>query len=259
MNKELDKKAYELMKLDSKVALVVTDDGEGYPHITFLSSLEGISKTELAFGSFCWGLSKKHIKERPDISFMVLTADYRFARGRARFTHTADTGEVYDSFNNKPLFRYNCYMGFKTIYFLDLVGVTPVEKLNMAGIILGAIGSRIAAPFKSITTNGALKSPSKRLFAGLANLKFISWYENGIARIVPIVGATHAGADRVIFPFVPYKKELVEIPIGAPVAVYCMNLNMESVLVKGVYEGGGNVAVKRVYNSAPPKLGYIYG
>jgi hypothetical protein len=63
-----------------------------------------------------------------------------------------------------------------------------------------------------------------------------------------------------------YKDDLAAIPDGAKVAVFTMNFNMESILVRGEYHADnpslvGDVATVDIdwaYNSMPPALGQLY-
>ena len=264
MNKisEVQKK---MLESDSKIGLVVTGDEDGYPHITFISSLQSLGDKQMTFGKFCEGLSKKHLAERPEIGFLALNGDMDFLRGNAAYTHTANTGEEFDNYNAKPMFRYNTYFGFNTIYYLDLKDITPLEKLNMGKIVLGAIVTRIAAPMHASSKNKALAYVGKGLFAKLDGLKFIAYSDkNNKFRIIPIIQAGPAGSDRVAFSLVPFGKELMEIPKGCKAAILAVNLKMESVLVKGIYQGVsgfprvGTLDIEKVYNSMPPKNEYIY-
>ncbi len=73
-----------------------------------------------------------------------------------------------------------------------------------------------------------------------------------------------AGRDRIIFSMTPYRKALLKIPDKSKLAIFCVNLKMESVLVKGTYSRFGGILpyglfeIERVYNSMPPQPQYIY-
>ena len=69
--------------------------------------------------------------------------------------------------------------------------------------------------------------------------------------------ATSAGADRIVLSGIPFGKQLRQIPEGAKVSILCLNLKMESVLVKGRFTKGV-LEIERVYNSMPPKMEYVY-
>ena len=66
--------------------------------------------------------------------------------------------------------------------------------------------------------------------------------------------------------FLYFGKELSEIRAGKEVAVHCLNLQMQSVLVRGTFKGikrqrlfkVGTVDIEWVYNSMPPIHEQIY-
>jgi hypothetical protein len=96
------------------------------------------------------------------------------------------------------------------------------------------------------------------LFAQLDSLKFLAYFdENDDPVVIPVVQATSAGTDRIVFSDIPFGKTLKSIPDGAKVSILCLTLKMESVLVKGVYSHG-RLDIERVYNSMPPKMAYVY-
>ena len=81
--------------------------------------------------------------------------------------------------------------------------------------------------------------------------------KKGDAQILPVVQATSAGSDRIALAGIPFGKALRQIPDGAKASILCLNLKMESVLVKGIYHKG-ILDIERVYNSMPPKMEYVY-
>ena len=258
LKKSFDKESIAMMGVDSKIGVLATADDEGYPHLTFISSIQANGERALTWGQFSAGLSKRFIEVRPEAGFLVLDASKRFLSGLATFTRTENTGEVFELYNKKPLFRYNCYMGFAKVFFMDLVGVTPLESLPMPAIVCGAILSRVKALFAASSEKGALPHIGRELFGQLDSLKFLSFFdEDGRLIIVPIVQACAAGTDRIVFTRFPYGDTLSAVPDGARAAILCVNLSMESVLVKGVYHAGA-LDIERVYNSMPPKMEYVY-
>ena len=261
MNNITGAEAQALLALTGKVALVGTKDDDGCPHLTFLASLQGLGEDKLTFGQFCVGLSKEYLLRRPDCAFLALTSDMCWLRGRARYTHTAKTGPEFDMYNNKPLFRYNAYFGVNTVWYLDLLDISGVQKLPMLKIASGALLSRIAAPFAAQNEKSALTLFGKALFAGIGNPKFLCYEAEEGLSIVPVVQAAPAGTDRVMIFGRPYGEELKALVPGAKVCVMALNLDMQSVLVKGTYtgkQGAHVVEIERVYNSMPPAAGYIY-
>ena len=262
MNK-IDQAGRELLALDSKVALLGTTDDEGCPHLTFLSSIQGLGEDRITFGQFSTGTCKEFVTKRPDCAFLALTADMRWLRGNMRYTHKSATGPEFDMYNNKPLFRYNSYFGINTVWYFDLLGVTGVRKLPALKVGMGALLSRAAAPLCKKSDNNALTLFSRELFSELIGPKFLCFAKaDGQLTIVPIIQACNAGTDRVAISGLPYGADLKELPAGARVAVLALNLKMQSVLVKGTFTGkkGGAcvINIDRVYNSMPPAAGYIY-
>jgi hypothetical protein len=259
MHPTIGPEARALMEPDSKVGVLATLDDEGCPHLSFISSLQGLEEDQITFGRFCEGLSKNFLERRPDARFLALSADMRWLRGRARYTHYENAGEVFDAYNNKPLFRYNCYFGFNRVYFLDLMDISDIAKLPMAAIVCGAVASRVRAAFSADSAHGALGRIGKALFSQIGAPKFLCWStEDGLSDIVPVIQACPAGSDRVVFAGPPYAGERRAAPVGAKAAILCLNLQMQSVLVKGVLESRGLLAIDRVYNAMPPKNRYIY-
>ena len=238
-------------------------DDEGYPHITMLSTLMAKDEKSLIFGQFCEGQSKKFIKEHPKTGFMLMSVDKELWRGAAVFTHTETTGPEFDIMNNKPLFRYNTYFGIGRVYYLDLVDITDKEALPMGAIIRGALLTRLKKGGARGHENGALGRISRGLTDGLATLKFIAAEdEEGFCRITPIVQAASSTDGRIVFTGKPYADELKKLRPGRKAAIFAMNLSLESVLTKGVYQGVQKglclFDVEKVYNPLMPVPGYIY-
>lgn len=253
----IDDASVQMMDCDSKVGVLATEDESGYPHLSFISSIQALDDQSLTFGQFSAGLSKRFIMDRPRVGFLVLSADKRYLSGNATYTHSANTGKEYDLYN-KPLFRYNSYMGFYRVYYLNLDGISPLKPLPMGAIVLGAILSRVKAAFVRKSEKKALPLVGQSLFSQLDSLKFLCYYdEKNAARLLPVVQATSAGSDRIALCPVPFGKALKKIPDGAKASILCLNLKMESVLVKGRYTKG-ILEIERVYNSMPPKMEYVY-
>ena len=254
----IDDSSIQMMSCDSKVGVLATEDESGYPHLSFLSSIQALDEQSLTFGQFSAGLSKRFILDKPRVGFLVLSADKRYLTGNATYTHSANTGKEFDLYNNKPLFRYNSYMGFYRIFYLNLERITAMRPLPMGAIALGAILSRIKSLFVQKSQKSALPLVGRQLFSQLDSLKFLCYYDaSGEAILLPVVQATSAGSDRIALSGIPFGRELRQIPEGAKTSILCLNLKMESVLVKGRYHGG-ILEIERVYNSMPPKMEYVY-
>lgn len=254
----IDESSVKMMDCDSKVGVLATEDESGYPHLSFISSIQALGDRSLTFGQFSAGLSKRFIMDKPRVGFLVLSADKKYLSGNATYTHSANTGREFDLYNNKPLFRYNSYMGFYRIFYLNLDRIGAMKPLPMGSIVFGAILSRVKALFVKKSEKNALPPVGRKLFSQLDSLKFLCYYdENSDAVLLPVVQATSAGSDRIALTGVPFGKALSQIPDGAKTAILCLNLKMESVLVKGRYSNG-ILEIERVYNSMPPKMEYVY-
>jgi len=259
IDNKINKEADELLKQDGKIGILATMDEKGCPHLSFISSIQGLNDKQITFGRFCEGLSKRFVEERPYAAFLALSADKRWLRGSIRYTHSEETGEVFDKYNDKPLFHCNAYAGFNRIYFFDLISIEEILKLPMPKILLGLAVSRIKAVFVSDSSHGALSRFGQSLLSDAGALKFLCWEEDeDLSNIVPIVQASPAGSDRIVFSAIPYGEDFAHVKIGAKAAILALNTQMQSVLVKGMLTSKGLLAIDRVYNSMPPKNEYIY-
>jgi len=253
---------------DSKVGLVATVDEGGLPHISLITTLAAKDPTHLMFGQFCEGRSKSNVEREPRVGFLVMTLERVLWRGKARWTGSAREGEDYEAYNQRPMFRYNSYFGIHTVHYLDLVEVSEKQRLPLPQMVAGY---GIAAPGKLIRRTGSgepvLKSWAQRLLDKLDTVKFIGFVGNdGYPVIVPAVPAMAAGGRRLVFSPTVYRSELGRIPRGESVALFAMNMQMESVLVRGAFTGYlgvgparlGTIEIDYVYNSMPPQQGQIY-
>jgi len=253
------------MCAESKIGLLATIDEKKSPHISFISSIQPHGNDQLIAGQFCAGLSKKFILERPETGFLIFTPEMEIWRGRAYYQSSAESGPEYDMYNQRPLFRYNSYFGIGLVHYFRLIDITAREHLTRGKIARGALKTRIMRPFLKSDKMGVLNKLSSNMFDELDGLKFIAYLDQeGYPLLVPVIQATNAGRDRIIFSFDPFRESLQSIPNGAAVAIFFINLKMESVLVKGYYKTGnrllkyGSVEIERVYNSMPPQPQYIY-
>jgi hypothetical protein len=178
----IDDASIQMMDCDSKVGVLATEDESDYPHLSFISSIQALGEHALTFGQFSAGLSKRFILDRPRVGFLVLSADKRYLSGNAVYTHSANTGKEFDLYNNKPLFRYNSYMGFYRMFYLNLERISALKPLPMGAIVLGAILSRAKALFVRKSEKKALPLVGQQLFSQLDSLKFLCYYDETARR-----------------------------------------------------------------------------
>jgi hypothetical protein len=253
---------------EMKIGLLATVDPHGFPHVTLLSSLMACSPTRLSFGQFVEGLSKKYILNNPKTCFFIMDLRKNLWRGTATYAESAKEGPQYDHYNNVPMFRYNAYMGVHTVHYFDLVEHTGKTPLPMGRIVFAALKTAAARTLGKKDKRVPIMNEWTRAFVSkMGNLKFISYIAgDGYPRIIPAIQTQSFDARRLIFSPCVYKTELEAIPEGTSLAVFCMALSMEDVLLRGVYRGirraggfaVGVIDIDWVYNSMPPVPGQVY-
>lgn len=250
-----------------KIGLLATITPEGLPHITLLSSLKATGERILAWGQFTEGISFHNVRENPKIGWLVMTLGKDLWRGTGAFTHTATSGVDFDAYNNVPMFRYNAYFGIHTVYYMDLVAHTGKQPLPMGSVIFSSIKTMAAKPFIRKGGPQVLNAWTKALFNKLDNLKFLAYItDDGYPALIPVIQAQAAGDQHLIFSTGVFTDELKAIPIGVPMALFGLCLDMTDVLTRGIYQGlrwvgpqrCGVLAVDWVYNPMPPIPQQIY-
>lgn len=247
-----------------KVGLVATLEQNGEPHISLLSTLMAKSEREMMLGKFIYGESKLNLLQNPKAAFLLMSLDKEFWTGKMTYTGLKTNGEDFEMYNRQPLYRYNSYFGIDSVYYFDLLEISEGRKLDMPGIVLNSLRVMLArGAYKQKTPLGAMKPWALELMRELGTLAFISYVgEDGYPVLVPCIQLQAADSDTLVLSNAPYKAELSQIPAGARVAVFGANLKFESVLLKGEFSGFkaglATVKIDRVYNSMPPKHGYIF-
>jgi len=157
-----------------KVGLLATLNPEGQPHLTLIASLQANTPGQLIWGQFVEGLSKQHVRERPQVGFLIMTLDKQFWRGKAIYTHTANQGPEFEMYNNTPMFRYNAYFGIHTVYFMDLVEHSGRQALPMGRIVAAAVKTLVANTLSHARSGAAvLNLWTRQLMNKLDGLKFL--------------------------------------------------------------------------------------
>jgi hypothetical protein len=253
---------------EMKVGLLATINPEGLPHLTLISTLRPNGPREVIWGQFAEGLSKENILHNPQAAFLMMTLDRSMWRGKAQFTHTANTGPEFELFNNQPMWRYNAYFGIHRVYYMDLMEQYGREPLPMGRIVVAAlatIAARVLAPAPH--RQEVLNPWTRRLIDKIDNLQFVAYVgTDGYPVVVPVIQAQTAGPGQVIFSTAAFGEELRRIPDGAPLALFGMSLQMLDVLLRGTYRGiehragfpCGVLDVDWVYSPMPPKPAQVY-
>jgi hypothetical protein len=265
---ELSQQDIGAFEPSAKIGLLATLDPQGLPHVSLITSLQAKSPSELMFGQFSEGRSKAHVKGDPRVGFLVMNLEKQLWRGKARWTGEATSGDDYEMYNRQPMFRYNSYFGIHTVHYLDLVEFSGKQSLSTAGIAVGSLVTLLARRFASTRQPETILRPwAEDHLTRLGTLKFLCHVAgDGYPAIVPVVPCQAADSSRLIFAPTVHRAELAAIPTNATVAVFALNLQMESVLIRGSFLGyrryaglrAGAIDIDWVYNSMPPMQGPIY-
>ncbi len=253
---------------NEKIGLISCINPESQVHMALITSIMASSPQQLTLGQFCTGLSKWYIQENNKLSFLIMTLDKNMWRGRARWTHKRFDGPEFEKYNNLPMFRYNTYFGINTVHYLDLVDHSGQEPLPMGKIVPAAVMTILAkGAARSQDGERILKPIAENLFNQLDSLKFLSYVgADGYPVIIPVIQCQAADSRRLAFSTLAFQQELDTIPLGTEVAVFCANMTMQSVLVRGIFKGFqrqrlmkvGTIDIDWVYNSMPPTHEQIY-
>ena len=253
---------------DAKVGLLATVTPQGTPHVTLITTLSGRPPDTLLWGQFCEGASKRHVQADPRVGFLVMTLERQVWVGRARWVSCAAEGPELDDFNQRPMFRYNAYFGIHTAHHMKLESLRGPQPLDIPSMAVGAISANVVGPAVSKRDRPAALRPwAVALLRGLQTLKFLCWIDDaGYPCLVPAVGAAPSGASRVVVSATGHRELLRGLEPGRSVALFALNLQMESVLLRGTlgaFRGppGLELApldIEQVYNSMPPKQGLVW-
>lgn len=259
--KQLTQSQMEAFQSSYKIGLLATICQDGEPHISLISSLQGNTPNQMIYGQYIEGLSKKNPIDRNKVGFLIMSFDKQYWIGKAKWTHMAKEGPEYEMYNKKPLYRYNSYFGVHTVHYMDLVELTEENSIDVKKVGLEALKVQgLKRKLKQQCKEQILKPWAEEFLSKLMTLTFIAYIDSeGYPVIKPIISAqtVHSGRIAVLL-----NDELAILPDQQRVAIFGMNLETENVLVKGHLSKcdpkGGYVDIDKVYNSMPPKQGYIY-
>ncbi|MCP4751111.1 MAG: hypothetical protein GY866_09470 [Proteobacteria bacterium] len=257
-----------VFKPSEKIGLVATVNPDGLVHVTLITSIMASSPTQLTLGQFCLGRSKWFMQQNPKLGFLIMTLDRKLWRGKARWTHKRVDGPEFEEYNDQPMFRYNAYFGVNTVHYLDLVEVGDRQDLPIAKIAAAALLTKLAKGGAATGHEERILKPfAEDLFNKLDSLTFLVYLGgDGYPVVVPVIQCQASDSRRLTFSPQAFGEELQALEKGAQVAVFCANLKMQSVLVRGTFAGfdryrflkAGTVDIEWVYNSMPPNHDQIY-
>jgi hypothetical protein len=262
---EEDMKAFEPAE---KIGIIATVTPEGLPHISLLTSVMASTPCQLTIGEFCKGLSKGYLQQTQKTGFAVLTMDKKLWRGKALWTYLRNEGPEYETYNKQPMFRYNTYFGINTVHYLDLMNTSEGTPLELYPIIKSALLTKLAKSGVAKESHARVLSFfGEKIFNRLDSIKFLSFIDDdGYPAIIPVLQCQAASHNRLAFHPGAFGDELRTLKQGLTVAVFCMSMQMENVLVRGKFNGFtkrrcielGTIDIDWVYNSMPPNHGQIH-
>ena len=251
-----------------KVGIIATVTPEGLPHLSLLTSVMASTPTQLTIGEFSTGVSKAYLQQTRKTGFAIVTLDKKLWRGKALWTHLKKEGPEYEVYNQQPMFRYNTYFGINTVHYLELKETTEGSPLPLVAVAASAILTRIAKGAAAQSAKVKALSPfGKNLFDRLDSLKFLSFIDDdGFPTVIPVIQCQACDENRLAFYPGVFAEELNRLEAGKTMAIFGMTMEMEDVLVRGVFQGYarrrgirlGTLDIDWVYNSMPPNHGQIH-
>jgi hypothetical protein len=251
-----------------KVGILATINPLGEPHLSLISSLRANTENQMVWGQFTEGLSKKNVSSNPKTGFLIMSLDKDVWMGQATWTHTETNGPEYERYNNEPMFRYNAYFGIHTVHFMNLEGQSGKVPLPMSNIIFSALKTKIAELlYRTPDSKPVMNDWTKNFLGKMNTLKYISFIDaNGFPVVFPAIQAQSANAKQIVFSSSVFPQFTSQLVKGSSLALYGMSLNMETVLIRGKFQGYRRMAgiqigvlnIDWVYNSMPPVPGQVY-
>ncbi|MFX1528797.1 MAG: hypothetical protein ACFFB4_14575 [Promethearchaeota archaeon] len=268
---EISEEGIEFTQSEIMLKLVSSIDERGLPHITMISSNRAKNESQIVWGAFTEGTSKKNVKKNPKQGIFYMTAEmpFKFLQAKVEFSHTSKEGEDLEHFNKTELMRYNVYIRVHTAYYNKIIAVTPVRNLPLSGIILGILKDMIGkGGAKTKLEEKRLDVIGYNLFRAPIAVRVISYIDpsDGYPVMIPCIQLQAADHNRLVFPPSILKQDLYQIPVNSKVAVFGMNFDFANQVVKGTFTGFkkfrgikfGIIEIEEIYNSCPPIVGKIY-
>lgn len=250
-----------------KIGLLGTITEGNCPHISLICSLQAKGENELIWGQFIEGTGKNNIKNNPKAGFLLMSLNREYWHGRAIWKGLKTEGTDFEMFNSKPMYRYNSYFGIHTVHYMKLLNISEKKTISIPKTIIGLASTHISKPFINVIDKTILKPLSLKLINASGNPKFISFIDSeGFPVIYPVMQAAVKNTNTVLFSKHPKTCIWDNMEEGSQLSLFALSLDMEDVLVNGIFKGFkttpsgkiGVLEIQRVYNSMPPKMGYIY-
>ncbi len=264
---KLTQEAVEFTFPEIMAKFVATIDSDGDPHITMIASNKAVNEETVKWGQFTEGSSKKNILVNPKQGILFMTAEmpFKFLQIKADYDYCSTEAEDAVDFNQTDLMRYNVYMRVYKTYFNKVKAASAIRDINLFGIIKGIVANLFGKrKYKTGNLEERLPKFGMKLFNGPIFPKFIAYLDpkDNYPVIIPCFQARAIENKTIIFTLSQFKEDLKRIPEKAKVGVFVMDFELETLLVKGTFQGisgsRGVIDIEKVYNSMPPQQGYIY-
>lgn len=268
-NSEFSDELIDFTQPEIMVKLISTIDSRGWPHITMISSNRAKNKTQIVWGQFFAGSSKKNVLENPKQGIFYMTAEppFKFIQVKVDFSHFKTEGEDIEYFNNSEFMRYFTYVNIYKVYYNNVVAVKSVRELPFGGLPKRVLKKLIAA-MKTNLEEKRLNVIGYKLFTDPIGIRAIAYIDpsDGYPIIIPCLPLQAVDHNRLILPLIALKEDLLQIPDNYRVAVIGANFDMASQVVKGTISSVQTIEdiecrlieIEEIYNSSPPLTGKIY-
>lgn len=264
---KLSKEAVEFTYPEIMAKIIATIDKNGDPHLTMIASNKAVDSSTVKWGEFLKGSSKENVLRDPKQGILFMTAEmpFKFIQIKADYEYSSTEAVDAEDFNTTNLFRYNVYMRVYRTYYNKVKNATRIRDIPLMGIVRGIIRNLFGkAKHKTGRIDKRLPDFGMKLFNGPIFPKFIAYIDpsDGYPVIIPCFQARAIEHKTIIFPLTQFKEDLLKIPEDSKIAIFVMDFETETMLTKGTYKGihnsRGIMEIEQVYNSMPPKPGYIY-
>jgi len=271
--KEISQAGIDLSLVEIGLRMVATIDPRGWPHLTLLSFSRAKSPTEVVWGQFTEGLSKKYVRMNPKqgLFFMNGEMPFSFFQVKVNLDHIKQGGEDCEFFSRQPMLRYMTYTNVHTCYYNKVLAATEVRALPLGGIVKGMLGN-LWAKTATKTKGGEQKIEDigSQIFNGLTTAKLICYIDSdGYPVVYPCFQMRSPDRNKIVFNLMQFGDELKQIPIGSHVSLFgAIPANMELLdqMINGTLTGFkkyrgvtfGIIEIDEVYKCMPPLTGVIY-
>ena len=83
MKKHFSPEDIKAFEPENKIGLLATQNEQGLPHLTLITTMQANGPAEIVWGQFTEGISKKNILSNPKTGFLIMTLDKSLWRGKA--------------------------------------------------------------------------------------------------------------------------------------------------------------------------------